>query len=73
MSATHERQHSQESNGAGRLRDVGRTHTESLAWAMFVAGYDARIEDTTNETRFLTRESFDEHLYEQFRTIYDRA
>lgn len=71
MTATYERQHPPESNGADQIRDVSRTHTESIAWAMFVAGYDARIEDATRETQFLTRDSFGEHLYERFRTVYD--
>jgi hypothetical protein len=51
-------------------RTVGRTHTESLAWAMFVAGYDARIDDAERGVGFPTRASFDEHLYEQFRSVY---
>lgn len=45
--------------------------TDSLVFAMFVAGYNARLSDAATDVEFPDREMFDTHLYDSFRAAYD--
>lgn len=45
-------------------------YTNSLAYAMFIAGYKARIADETADIKFSDRETFDAHLYDKFQRAY---
>lgn len=69
MSATTELPEPAEATEADS-RPADHSRTEAIAWAMFVAGYHARIEDSTHEVEFRDRDAFDAHLYEQFRAAY---
>lgn len=51
--------------------EVDAPSTDSLAYAMFVAGYNARLTDEDDAIEFPDRETFDSYLYESFQAAYD--